>query len=172
MKSFVIWALIYQQFKKWLRKVSTYIFVMHAKRSQVYVCHSSLSMTFLNCLIMQVINYYSTKGVVASLHAEKPPKEVTSEVKMCFLEKNHLSQEKETPFWFFVFLSAAFCASPWEIIICMGIQIFANNCRNNSTCGIIHISQILIWDLSIVDWYVIWELCLVVAKCRFMHHHK
>ncbi|WMV29084.1 hypothetical protein MTR67_022469 [Solanum verrucosum] len=28
-----------------------------------------------------VINYYSTKGVVASLHAEKPPKEVTSEVK-------------------------------------------------------------------------------------------
>ncbi|OIT31396.1 PREDICTED: adenylate kinase 4 [Nicotiana attenuata] len=28
-----------------------------------------------------VINYYSKKGVVASLHAEKPPKEVTSEVK-------------------------------------------------------------------------------------------
>lgn len=38
-------------------------------------------MTFLNCWIMQVINYYSTKGVVASLHAEKPPNEVTSEVK-------------------------------------------------------------------------------------------
>lgn len=38
-------------------------------------------MTIQNCLIMQVINYYSTKGVVASLHAEKPPKEVTSEVK-------------------------------------------------------------------------------------------
>lgn len=29
---------------------------------------------------MQVIDYYLKKGIVASLHAEKPPKEVTSEV--------------------------------------------------------------------------------------------
>lgn len=29
---------------------------------------------------MQVIDYYSKKGIVANLHAEKPPKEVTTEV--------------------------------------------------------------------------------------------
>ena len=29
---------------------------------------------------MQVIDYYSKKGMVANLHAEKPPKEVTAEV--------------------------------------------------------------------------------------------
>lgn len=34
-----------------------------------------------NCALdMQVIDYYSKKGIVASLHAEKPPKEVTVEV--------------------------------------------------------------------------------------------
>jgi adenylate kinase len=31
-------------------------------------------------LNLQVIDYYTKKGIVASLHAEKPPKEVTSEV--------------------------------------------------------------------------------------------
>lgn len=31
-------------------------------------------------LNMQVIDYYSKKGLVANLHAEKPPKEVTVEV--------------------------------------------------------------------------------------------
>jgi adenylate kinase len=31
-------------------------------------------------LNLQVIDYYSKKGIVASLYAEKPPKEVTSEV--------------------------------------------------------------------------------------------
>jgi adenylate kinase len=31
-------------------------------------------------LNLQVIDYYSKKGIVASLHAEKPPKEVTVEV--------------------------------------------------------------------------------------------
>ena len=30
---------------------------------------------------MQVIDYYKKKGAVAELHAEKPPKEVTTEVK-------------------------------------------------------------------------------------------
>lgn len=29
---------------------------------------------------MQVIDYYSKKSLVANLHAEKPPKEVTTEV--------------------------------------------------------------------------------------------
>lgn len=29
---------------------------------------------------IQVIDYYSKKGLVANLHAEKPPKEVTTEV--------------------------------------------------------------------------------------------
>lgn len=29
---------------------------------------------------MQVIEYYSKKSIVANLHAEKPPKEVTAEV--------------------------------------------------------------------------------------------
>lgn len=29
---------------------------------------------------LQVIDYYAKKGVVAHLHAEKPPKEVTNEV--------------------------------------------------------------------------------------------
>lgn len=29
---------------------------------------------------MQVIDYYTKKGVLAELHAEKPPKEVTVEV--------------------------------------------------------------------------------------------
>lgn len=29
---------------------------------------------------MQVIDYYTKKGVVAQLHAENPPKEVTAEV--------------------------------------------------------------------------------------------
>lgn len=31
-------------------------------------------------LDMQVIGYYSQKGIVANLKAEKPPQEVTSEV--------------------------------------------------------------------------------------------
>lgn len=35
---------------------------------------------FLNVLALQVIEYYAKKGVVANLHAEKPPKEVTAEV--------------------------------------------------------------------------------------------
>lgn len=30
--------------------------------------------------LIQVIDYYSKKGLVANLHAEKPPKEVTVEV--------------------------------------------------------------------------------------------
>lgn len=35
---------------------------------------------FCFTLKMKVIDYYSKKGVVAELHAEKPPKEVTAEV--------------------------------------------------------------------------------------------
>lgn len=40
-----------------------------------YVLINSISL-----LYEQVIDYYAKKGVLAELHAEKPPKEVTAEV--------------------------------------------------------------------------------------------
>lgn len=39
-----------------------------------------VSIVKICALEMQVIDYYTKKGIVANLHAEKPPKEVTSEV--------------------------------------------------------------------------------------------
>jgi hypothetical protein len=48
--------------------------------------HPTLQMVLLGYVMdlftfgMQVIDYYSKKGMVANLHAEKPPNEVTTEV--------------------------------------------------------------------------------------------
>lgn len=60
-----------------------------------------------NC-VLQVIEYYSKKGLVANLHAEKPPKEVTVEVQKTlswgsFLNQNLqlLPKTRKLVYWLF-----------------------------------------------------------------------
>lgn len=60
----------------------------------IYVCCLQIQHSNLDCITqsyvtknigiiysLQVIDYYNKKGVVANLPAEKPPQDVTSEVK-------------------------------------------------------------------------------------------